>query len=172
MDVPILPPPEKRCTMCGGPGPFYRWKKRGKMAFASRCIPCSVERLRLRRKTERHREWSTAHSRSEKVRAYRARPEVKARSRQHQREWYLKNKWRVTEKVAARQAVSDAIKRGRLERMPCELCGARPADAHHHMGYSPEHRLSVRWLCKPHHAEAHVQERRERRRALRAAGSI
>ena len=34
----------------------------------------------------------------------------------------------------------------------CEVCGTKPADAHHD-DYSKH--LEVRWLCEPHHAEAH-----------------
>jgi len=39
-----------------------------------------------------------------------------------------------------------------LERQPCEVCGARPAEAHHDDYSRP---LEVRWLCKRHHAEHH-----------------
>lgn len=53
----------------------------------------------------------------------------------------------------ARKAVKIALKGGRLIRGPCETCNDPKTDAHH-----DDYRklLSVRWLCKKHHAEAHA----------------
>ncbi len=55
----------------------------------------------------------------------------------------------------ARQAVRSAVQRGTLRRLPCETCGAQEVQAHHHLGYAPEHRLDVQWLCRDHHEAAH-----------------
>lgn len=57
-----------------------------------------------------------------------------------------KKKWR------ARRLVNEAIKRGGLDRGPCETCGLTPAEGHHDDYDRP---LDVRWLCKTHHAETH-----------------
>jgi hypothetical protein len=54
----------------------------------------------------------------------------------------------------AHVAVHNAIKRGKLVRMPCEVCGAKKVDAHHD---DYEKRLEVRWLCRKHHREHHVR---------------
>lgn len=59
---------------------------------------------------------------------------------------------RFPEKVAARSAVSKAIKTGALLRQPCEICGKSPADAHHPDYAKP---LMVTWLCRTHHREEH-----------------
>lgn len=56
-------------------------------------------------------------------------------------------------KKAATDAVSNAIRDGRLVRQPCECCGAW-AQAHHDDYSKP---LDVRWLCPKHHAEWHKQ---------------
>lgn len=61
---------------------------------------------------------------------------------------------RYPEKAAAHKAVQDAVRAGRLTRQPCEVCGAPKAHAHHD-SYAPEHRLDVRWLCRPHHRAWH-----------------
>ena len=45
-----------------------------------------------------------------------------------------------------------AIKDGKLIRKPCEVCGARPVDAHHNDYDRP---LDVRWLCQKHHRRFH-----------------
>jgi hypothetical protein len=55
-------------------------------------------------------------------------------------------------KVRAHRKVRYAIKRGDLERQPCEVCGHEPTDAHHEDYSKP---LEVRWLCRKHHMEVH-----------------
>lgn len=55
-------------------------------------------------------------------------------------------------KAAARKAVYEAIRAGRIVRQPCEVCGSRRAQAHHDDYGKP---LDVRWLCRAHHAEWH-----------------
>lgn len=57
--------------------------------------------------------------------------------------------------TAAIQAVGAAVADGRLSRQPCEVCGSTKVEAHHHLGYEPEHRLDVRWLCHSHHRLEH-----------------
>lgn len=52
----------------------------------------------------------------------------------------------------ATNAVSNAIRDGRLSRQPCEVCAAPKAQAHHDDYSKP---LDVRWLCSTHHAEWH-----------------
>lgn len=68
---------------------------------------------------------------------------------------------------AGRQAivnkVAKAIKGGVLTRLPCEVCAAGKADAHHDDYSKP---LDVRWLCRSHHQQHH---RDERRRLVRRA---
>jgi hypothetical protein len=49
-------------------------------------------------------------------------------------------------------AVNNAIRDGRLERQPCEVCGAQGQG--HHDDYTRP--LAVRWLCSQHHALEHV----------------
>ena len=54
----------------------------------------------------------------------------------------------------ARRKVRTAIESGRLQRLPCEQCGAVPAQAHHDDYSRP---LDVRWLCPRHHREHHAK---------------
>lgn len=48
-----------------------------------------------------------------------------------------------------------AVKTGKLKKLPCEVCGAIPTFAHHYNGYSKEHALDVKWLCRKHHIDQH-----------------
>ncbi len=55
------------------------------------------------------------------------------------------------ERSAAR-AVKSALRSGRLVRQPCEQCGNHKSEGHHDDYAQP---LSVRWLCRAHHAQWH-----------------
>ncbi len=61
---------------------------------------------------------------------------------------------RNPDKVAAHNAVRNAIKSGALDPHPCVKCG-RKAQAHHEDYSKP---LEVVWLCPKHHAEHHVEK--------------
>jgi len=60
----------------------------------------------------------------------------------------LLQKQRYPQRVRAREIAYQAIRSGKLRRLPCEICGAEKTVAHHD-DYS--HPLSVRWLCSEHH---------------------
>jgi rubredoxin len=51
--------------------------------------------------------------------------------------------------------VQQALREGRLTRLPCQECGIEPAQGHHHNGYEPGHELDLVWLCPKHHSAAH-----------------
>jgi len=61
------------------------------------------------------------------------------------------------EKRIARELARTAIKRGKLLRVPCEVCGNAKVDAHHEDYSKP---LDVRWLCRKHHLQHHRQMRK------------
>lgn len=48
--------------------------------------------------------------------------------------------------------VKSALKRGLLQRLPCEICGSETVEAHHDDYTKP---LEVRWLCLEHHRAWH-----------------
>src|SRR5512146_228853 len=76
----------------------------------------------------------------------------------YMREWRKTHPLSETErrKDIARSYLRVYIRRGKIQRQPCEVCGA-PAEAHHHDYSKP---LEVRWLCRPHHLELHKAEER------------
>jgi hypothetical protein len=67
---------------------------------------------------------------------------------------------RDRDKILARNAVREAVRRGRLIRPDgCSLCQcAGPVEAHHHKGYALEVRLDITWLCKRCHRKADGME--------------
>lgn len=66
-------------------------------------------------------------------------------------------RWREQhpERRAAQIAVGNALRAGRLQPMPCWICGG-VAEAHH-PDYSSQ--LDVIWLCPAHHKQAHAMAR-------------
>lgn len=81
---------------------------------------------------------------------YYSRPEVKAAV--IRRENKYKENPENRPKILARHEVKNALRSGRMTRLPCEKCGACPTEAHHEDYSRP---LDVRWLCEPHHTEEH-----------------
>ena len=61
-------------------------------------------------------------------------------------------------KYDVRKETRNAIRRGDLIKQPCEVCQEKKVDAHHDDYSKP---LSVRWLCRKHHAEHHAKARGE-----------
>lgn len=63
-------------------------------------------------------------------------------------------KWRQRNPIAAwaHAATRSAIRRGILERKPCEVCGDPKTDAHHPDWTQP---LLTIWLCRKHHKAEH-----------------
>lgn len=59
---------------------------------------------------------------------------------------------RYPERIKAREKVHNAIKSGKLIRLPCEKCGETQSHAHHEDYSKP---LDVKWFCRKHHREVH-----------------
>jgi len=55
-------------------------------------------------------------------------------------------------KLKANRLVNNLIRDGKINRLPCEVCGDLKSQAHH-----PDYRrpLFVKWLCFKHHRELH-----------------
>ena len=70
----------------------------------------------------------------------------------------IKAEWakRNPEKRKAHNAVSNGLRDGKISRMPCQVCGAEKAQAHHEDYSKP---LDVDWVCVSCHAKHHVDER-------------
>lgn len=77
-------------------------------------------------------------------------PERKAKVLLYQR----RRRHKYPEKTKARTMVNRAIRRGKIIRQPCEICG-QIAQAHHEDYSKP---LDVKWLCFEHHRIAHGQQ--------------
>ena len=57
-------------------------------------------------------------------------------------------------RMAAKNAVRYALKKGKIVKLPCFVCGEIVTEAHH-PSYDLDMRLCVTWLCSAHHNEIH-----------------
>lgn len=82
---------------------------------------------------------------------------------EYYREYYKKNKLKIKEivkkwsiknnkKVKAHWDIEYAIKKGKIIKNSCEICGFKNVDGHHPDYNKP---LEVIWLCRKHHKEIH-----------------
>ena len=61
-------------------------------------------------------------------------------------------------KKHVRAVIDGAVRRGRVEKKPCEACGATVGVQKHHPDYSRP--LLVNWLCPVHHRAVHARNGR------------
>jgi hypothetical protein len=73
--------------------------------------------------------------------------------------WAAKNR----HKRKAHNAVRNAVRNGKIIPSPCEICGSEQAEAHHDDYSKP---LDVRWLCKKHHMQVHIELNKMKRQEL------
>jgi len=55
-------------------------------------------------------------------------------------------------KATARCYANEYLRRGKLEKQPCQVCGSEDSQKHHEDYSKP---LDVVWLCRKHHLELH-----------------
>jgi hypothetical protein len=135
---------------------FYR-HVRMKDGHLNKCIECTKKEELDRRNSnlEKHREYDRNRAslphRVAARKAYAATPEGKAKIKSANKRWTEIN-------VAKRNAttkLNNAVRRGKIERLPCIVCGEE-AEAHHPAYSMP---LEVVWLCDLHHKQVHKEAR-------------
>lgn len=132
----------KRCFKCGLEKPtdeFYRHPQMGD-GHLGKCKECAKADVRENYLVRRdyYRDY------------YKARHQT-AERREWCREQQRKHRAAHPDRARARQAVNNAVRDGRLIKLPCETCGD-PKSQGHHEDYSKP--LEVRWLCLQHHRAA------------------
>ncbi len=135
----------KNCFKCMTVKPLEEFYRHSAMAdgHLNKCKTCT------KKDVEKHREDNL-----EKIREYDRqrgkRPERIAASAEISRAWRLEDKRRT----AAHNAVSRALKSGKLKRLPCERCRSEKSVAHHD---DYDFKLQVMWLCQPCHKQRHKE---------------
>ena len=149
----------KTCRACKAHRPLFEFYRHGSMrdGHLNRCKECVKERIRKHRVA--NIEYIQAYDRKRGLTEKRKR-EVRLRAFKYKSRWNKKWRKKNPAAYAAHIIVSNAVRDGRLNREPCEICG-KLAQAHHD-DYA--NALNVHWLCLTHHAQHH-REMREKERA-------
>lgn len=135
----------KSCKDCGQTKPLDQFYRHPKMrdGYLNKCRDCVCQRVRKHRRQNDHvREYDRERAK---------RPErIKHRAEVTQR-------WReqYPERAAAHNAVSNAVRDGKLDKEPCYFCGEERVEAHHPDYTKP---LDVVWLCARCHRRLHALE--------------
>ncbi|URY10773.1 endonuclease VII [Shigella phage ESh4] len=128
----------KKCFKCGAVKPLKEFYKHKRMAdgHLNKCKECTKKDVTKNR-------WDNI----DEKRDY-----DKKRGNRQDKE-YLKQ-WRnkFPGKYKAHNALNNALRDGKVEKSPCEICGSEKSVAHHDDYSKP---LSVRWLCQAHHKQWH-----------------
>jgi hypothetical protein len=134
----------KGCLKCKRELPHSEFYVRSNGVLIGRCKECTKSDVRSR-----------YYAKHAEVAAYERRrssdPERKANALRYHRE----SNAREPEKYRARTAVGNAVRDGRLFKLPCTTCGSTEDIEAHHADYSRP--LDVEWLCHKHHREHHGQ---------------
>jgi len=139
----------KKCFKCGGEKELSEFYPHPQMAdgHLNKCKECTKLDVTARYLSQEGRAKVVAYEKARFQSEHR-----KAQLREYNKKRRIQN----PQKCKALSAVSNAIRDGRITRMPCEVCGEANSQAHH-LDYSKP--LAVRWMCFKHHREiAHKQK--------------
>lgn len=135
----------KECFKCRKTKPLTDFYKHKQMAdgHLGKCKECAREDVRLhRRENDSVREYDRQRAKTPKRKAY---------AGAVARRWNKKNPLGYK----AHYFVSNAVRDGRLKRLPCEKCGEARSHAHHEDYANP---LDVVWLCAKCHQRHHASK--------------
>lgn len=150
----------KVCFKCGIEKSISEFYCHGQMGdgFLGKCKECTCADVRenRRKRISYYRSYDRARAmREDRVRSRQLYAQTEAGKLGHKLTLERQRSLHP-DKYAARTAVGNAIRDGRLLRCPCEVCGAVKAEAHHDDYSKP---LDVRWLCVKHHRARHRELR-------------
>jgi hypothetical protein len=94
-------------------------------------------------------------SQNRKANIERIRKYDRDRGNRQDSEYYARWRIRNPEKYEAHNTLNNAIRDGKIEKKPCEICGSLEVHAHHDNYNLP---LVVKWLCPVHHAQVHAEK--------------
>jgi hypothetical protein len=145
-DVNMNTIPQKQCFKCLSVKPLSCFYKHPQMAdgHLNKCKECNRKDVQ-----------QNYAKRREQYAKYEFKRNQSAERRAKKREYEKRHRERHPDKAKARNALSNAVRDGRLIRLPCKHCGEVKTEAHH-TDYSKP--LDVEWLCfKCHRVHGHGQ---------------
>jgi len=146
----------KICKECGLEKPLTEYYAHNAMAdgYLNKCRACV--RLRVAKNTKEKSEYYKEYDRKRGMLPKRVEAREKYANTQKGKEAMKRARNKYMElnplRRAAHIAVGNAVRDGKLQKLPCFICGD-VAEAHHPDYGRP---LAVVWLCSTHHREAHL----------------
>ena len=118
-------------------GPLERWNLR-------RCKACTHLGYEKRYATPRNRKIQLQAS-----------ADWKKRNPERHAELAKEYRARHPDRIIAQNRLNYAVRKGRIKRLPCEVCGSDEKVHAHHISYEPKDWYNVRWLCVVCHEIEH-----------------
>ena len=149
----------KVCNYCEKEKSLDQFYKHSGMkdGYLNTCKECKIEYMASRPKDRlkeinKKRNQKPKRQEDKRIRSKAYRQKYPEKKRLYEQEYRKK----YPEKYKARNAVHNAIRDGKLTKLPCEVCNStKNIEAHHDDYYKP---LELRWLCHKHHVEHHFEE--------------
>jgi hypothetical protein len=154
----------KVCFKCGQEKPLEAFYRHPQMADGrlNKCKECTKNDTKSNRNEKLEYYQAYDRSRGDLPNRIEARKAYQGTSQYRESSSAAKQRYmrRYPAKTQARNAVNNALRDGRLTKLPCEVCGSAESEAHHDDYSKP---LEVRWLCDTDHKAWHKAERERRR---------
>lgn len=151
----------KTCFKCGLKKPLSDFYKHKQMAdgHLNKCKECTKKDAKKNRdeNIDWFRQYDKQRANEPKRIAARLAYSKTERGKNRIKAALLAWRERNPNKYAAHIAVGNAVRDGRLTKMPCQICGSSIMVQAHHDDYSKP--LEVRWLCTTHHKEWHDNQK-------------
>lgn len=140
-------PSLKRCFKCGKEkelGLFYKHPQMGD-GHLNKCKTCTKKDV-----------YDRYHNPAifPKIKEYEQRRFKDPERKKKIKEYASRRRSKHPQKERARRLVAQAIRKGELNRQPCERCGDQKSQAHHSDYRKP---FQIKWLCFVHHRQEHGQ---------------
>lgn len=152
----------KSCKTCGLPKDISGYYKATRTLDGLRgsCIDCEKEKMRQRylANKDSYKKAAEKYRQSEKGKL--VHKEASSRFRKTEKGKLSVTRSRNTfrlrfpEKHAAHIRLNNAVASGKIQKLPCAVCGSTFKVQGHHHDYSKP--LDVDWLCQEHHKEKHI----------------
>lgn len=157
----------KTCFKCNSTLPlseFYTHKMM-RDRYVGKCKACTrADVMAYAKAMSKNLEWAEKERERHRLKQQRRRLEGKDKKLTPEKKLEVNRRHaaRYPERDAARNAVANAVRDGKLKRQSCIICGSKDSEAHHEDYSKP---LDIQWLCPKHHAERHREIRRLKRLA-------
>ena len=151
----------KKCFKCGIVKPLNKFYRHSGMidGYLNKCKECTKKDVKKHYRTNKqhYKEYERERNQKPERKKYRAKKNKAWRLGHPERSAEIKKNWMENNdlKRKAHNAVSNAVRNGKLIKMPCQVCGNPKSEAHHHDYSKP---LDVVWLCDFHHKQEHMKE--------------